>query len=146
METMPEGRAASYLGLSLILLLLALGGWGAFVYSLDAARDEVRFLGREPGRLAIERPQLTSDLKQVANGVAELRAEQDRNRPTVERLRADLVAPGAEVAAWQAQPPRAGRSPRQPASPPSATNPQRSSRRWEPQEPKYGRCQVPVRA
>jgi predicted nucleic acid-binding Zn-ribbon protein len=102
---------------------------GAFAYSLDAVRDEVRFLGREPGRLAIERQQLTLDLKQAANGVAELRAEQDRNRPTVERLRADLVAPRAEVTASKAQQPRAGRSPPQPAPPPSATNPQRSSPR-----------------
>ena len=118
---MLEGRSASYLGLSAILLLLALGGWGAFAYILYAGRQEVQFLRQEVGRLTTERQQFTSNLQQMAEEIARMREERDRSRQALERLQADLIEARAEAAASKALP----RPVQQPSSPPLTSPPNR---------------------
>ena len=99
MATMIEdARAASYMGLSFILVLLAIGGWGAFSYSLYAAKQESRFLRTEVGRLTAEREKLTSDLNQIRGEFERTRQALERTRTELERTQAELVFVKADAA------------------------------------------------
>ncbi len=101
------GRAAPYFGAGLILLLVGLGGWGAFAYSLYTAHQEERALRDETARAVADRQKLIAELEEV-------RADLARTRQSLDRAQADLITARAEADLLKARPPQ---------SPPSAPPP-----------------------
>lgn len=122
-----EGKAASYLALSFILLVLALGGWGAFAYSLYAARHEARFLRTEVGRSIAERQTLTSALSQMRDELERSRQILRRTQADLERTQAELVLVKAD-AAFMAEQLKARALPQASPPPPTPSSRRRNTR------------------
>ena len=101
------GRAAPYLGAGFILLLVGLGGWGAFAHSLYTAYQQERALRDETARAVADRQKLIAELE-------EMRADLARTRQSLDRAQADLITARAEADLLKARPPQ---------SPPSAPPP-----------------------
>jgi septal ring factor EnvC (AmiA/AmiB activator) len=96
-------RTATYLGLSAILALVALGGWGAFAYSLSLVHQQDHAL-REV--LAQQERTLRGALAQQERLTAELgqiRADLTRSRQALERAQVDLIVARAEAEQLKAQ-------------------------------------------
>jgi hypothetical protein len=109
---MDQPRTAAYLGLSVVLFLLVLGGWGAFAYNFVSGQQRESAL-----RDALaQQERLTAELGQV-------RAELARSRQALERAQADLVVARAELEQLKTRP---SQSPA--AAPAPAANPTSGSR------------------
>ncbi len=99
-----QPRTAAYLGLGVILVPVALGGWGAFAYSLSSAHQQDRALREalaqqeRASRSAIaQQERLTAELGQV-------RADLTRTRQALERAQADLIVSRAELEQLKTRP------------------------------------------
>ena len=92
---MDQPRTAAYLGVGLVLALVALGGWGAFAYSLSSAHQQDRAL-REA---LAQQEKLTAEMGQV-------RADLTRTRQALERAQADLIVARAEIEQLKTRPPQ----------------------------------------
>jgi uncharacterized coiled-coil protein SlyX len=86
-----------------VLLLAAVGGWGAFAYSMVSAQQQERQSQEtrtELSRVIADRDKLNVELTQM-------RAEAERYRLTLERAQADLVTTRAQLQERPAQATRA---------------------------------------
>lgn len=82
---MGHDRLAAHMGISLILLLAAVGGWGAFGYGVYSARQQERAFRDEIALVQAERGKLAADLDRM-------RQEAERSRQALERAQAELRA------------------------------------------------------
>ncbi len=115
---MEDGRLAAHMGISAILLLAAIGGWGAFAYATYSARHQERAFRDRMAQVIAERDALRTEASQF-------RADAERTRQALERSQAELakartppppqpVASTAPVAPPRVTPPPAGMAPRTP--------------------------------
>jgi uncharacterized protein HemX len=79
-----NGRLAAHMGVSLILFLAAVGGWGAYAYNVSSDRRQERALREQVTRSAKENERVNADLRQ-------LQIEADRNRQALDQARRDLA-------------------------------------------------------
>ncbi len=81
---MEDGRLAAHMGISAILLLAAIGGWGAFAYATYSARHQERAYRDSMAQVIAERDALRTEASQF-------RADAERTRQALERSQAELV-------------------------------------------------------
>src|SRR3712207_8222207 len=97
---MGSERLAAHMGISAILLLVALGGWGAFGYGVLSSRQQERVFRDQLTAALSERDRLAADLNQVRGELALVRTDLEQTRQAMERAIADLKArPPAPLAA-----------------------------------------------
>ena len=87
-------RLAIHMGVSVVLFLAAVSGWGAFAYVLSSDRQKERTLQDQVSRATTERDRLGVELKQV-------RAEVGGNRQALEQARRDLVSAQQQVVSFR---------------------------------------------
>lgn len=93
---MGKHRLAAHMGVSLILLLAAAGGWGAYLYGLSSERQQERVLREEVTRITADRDRATTE-------AIRLRAELDRARQALDQSRRDLTASQQQVTTLTSQ-------------------------------------------
>ena len=87
---MGSERLGAHMGISILLLLAAVGGWGAFAYSGAQARQQERSFREQINSASTDRDALNTALRQA-------RAEAEQNRQELERTRRGLAAAQLQI-------------------------------------------------
>ena len=87
---MGSERLGAHMGISILLLLAAVGGWGAFAYSAAQARQQERSFREQISSASTDRDALSTALRQV-------RSEAEQSRQELERARRDLAAAQLQI-------------------------------------------------
>ncbi len=110
---MDDSRIGAHMGISAILLLAAIGGWGAFAYATYSARQQERTFRDIMAQTIGERDALRTEANQF-------RADAERTRQALERSQAELVKARTPPSPLPAAPPPPVTPPRTTPPPPGA--------------------------
>src|SRR3954452_16440462 len=84
---------------SLAMGLLALAGWGTFVYATRTSAASQQQLQEQVAELKVSQSQLMAERDQARAGVADLKASRDQLTTERDEAKAQLIAAQQEVAA-----------------------------------------------
>ena len=110
---MDESRIGAHMGISAILLLAAISGWGAFAYATYSARQQERTFRDIMAQAIGERDALRTEANRF-------RADAERTRQALERSQAELVKARTPPSPLPATPPPPVTPPRTTPPPPGA--------------------------
>ena len=87
---MGSERLGAHMDVSILLLLTAVGGWGAFAYAASQARQQERSFREQICSASTDRDALNTALRQA-------RSDAELNRQELERARRDLAAAQLQI-------------------------------------------------
>ena len=79
-----DSRLEAHMSISAILLLTAIGGWGAFAYATYSAQGQERAFRDDMAQLTAERDALRTELSQI-------RVDAERKQQALERAQTQLT-------------------------------------------------------